>query len=150
LRLFTRTALCLEVELVRKEPLPPITWQQFQRTDPGAEVSIRFGRGSKEHFRDAVHFWLAVLGYWFRDANRSEAEAFFARLVGDSYTLCQEISCEELGRIVQWYDFVETAHDFSPHEPFCRAWLVYDTGIEIATLAETQQVFTVFSWELND
>jgi len=51
---------------------------------------------------------------------------------------------------VQWYDFVETPHNFSPHEQVCQAWLVYDIGINIVTLAETSEEFVVFSWELHD
>jgi hypothetical protein len=150
LRPFTRAALRSEEDQVRKEPLPPLEWQQFKRLDPGAEVIILFGRGSKQHFRDTAHFWLTVLHYWFRDSPLSDTEAFFAEFLDDEHTVCKEISCEEFRRIVQWYDFVETPHNFSPHEQVCQAWLVYDIGINIVTLAETSEEFVVFSWELHD
>jgi hypothetical protein len=150
LSLFTRASLRASAGQARNEGLPPLEWQQFQRIDPGAEVIMLVGRGSKEHFRDAVHFWLAVLGYWFRDSPFSDAETFFTRVLDDHYTQCKEISLEEWSRIVRRYDFVETPHDFSPHGRFCRAWLVYDAGTEIAALAETNGEFAVFSWELND
>ncbi len=97
---FTRAALRAEEDQVRKEPLPPLEWQQFKRLDPGAEVIILFGRGSKQHFRDAGHFWLTVLHYWFRDSPLSDTEAFFAAFLDDEHTVCKEISCEEFSTTV--------------------------------------------------
>jgi len=64
--------------------------------------------------------------------------------------LCQEISFERFREIVQWYDFVESEHDFSPHRQFCQSWLVFEVGTEIAILAETDKEFVVFYWELYD
>ncbi len=147
---FTRASLRSEADQVRKEPLLPIVWEQFKWLPPASEVIIQFGRGSKEHFRDATHFWLVVLRYWFRKAAFSEEDTFFAWILRDKYTQCEEISFEEWRKIVQGYDFVETAHDFTPHGRVYRAWRVYDTIGEVAALAETQEEFTVFSWELYD
>ena len=147
---FTRAALRSEIEQVRKEALPPIEWQEFKSIDPGAEVIIQFGCGARGDFRDAVHFWLTALIYRSHASNVPDVETFFANILENDYTLCQEISCERFREFVQWYDFVESDHDFFPHGQFCQAWLVFDVGTEIAVLAETDEEFAVFSWILYD
>lgn len=147
---FNHAALRSEIEQVRKEALLPIMWQKFKRIDPGSEVFIQFGRGARENFRDAIHFWLTVLIYWSHAANFPDVEIFFANTLDDKYTLCREIAFEKFREIVQWYNFVESEHDFSPHGKFRQAWLVFDVGTEIAILAETDEEFAVFSWELDD
>ena len=146
----TRAALRSAIEQVRKEALLPIAWQEFKRIGPGAEDIIQFGHGARENFREAVHFWLTVLVYRSHDANFPDIETFFANVLENEYTLCQEISFEKFRELVQWYDFVESEHDFSPHGQFCQAWLVFEVGTEIAVLAETDEEFVVFCWELYD
>ena len=147
---FNQVTLRSQIDQVRKEPLQPVRWQEFKRISPGAEDIIQFGRSSKNHFRDAVHFWLTVLVYWSQNANFSNVETFFANILGNKYTLCQEISFERFHKLVQRYNFVESDHDFSLHGKFCQAWLVFDVGTEIAILVERDEEFTIFSWELFD
>lgn len=147
---FNQTTLRSEVDRVRKEPLPPIEWQEFKRISPGAEDIIQFGRGPRNLFRDVVHFWLTVLVYWSQNANFPDVETFFANYLGDEYTQCQGISAERFRKLVQWYDFVESEHDFSPHGKFREAWQAYEVLLEIALLAETDEEFVVFFWELFD
>lgn len=147
---FNQATLRSQMDQVRKEPLLPIAWQKFKRISPGAEDIIQFGRGTRKNFRDVVHFWLTVLVYWSHNANFPDIETFFANILDSEYTLCQEISFEKFCELAQWYDFVESEHDFSPHGQFCQAWVVFQVGTEIAILAETDGEFVVFSWELFD
>jgi hypothetical protein len=144
----TRKTLRSALDQVRKESLPPVSQQEFGKTEPYSELKIWFQRGSKEHFHDAGHFWLVVLLSQAR--NVADAERFLQGLLNDRYTLCKEISREEFTKTVQFYDFVEIDHDFSLHGQFQQAWLVYDVGTEIAVLAETNCEFVAFVWELLD
>ena len=53
-------------------------------------------------------------------------------------------------RTIQWYNFVEDEQVFSLRGSVQHTWQVYDEGIELALLAETQSEFAAFYWELND
>jgi len=150
LNLFTGPALRSAVAQIRKEPMPPLTWQEFESSGPHSVVKIEFARGSKEYFRDAIHFWIVFLQSHFRHANLSNADTFFHTLQQDRYTQCQELSQEEFMRTIQWYNFVEDEQVFSLRGSVQHTWQVYDEGIELALLAETQSEFAAFYWELND
>lgn len=155
---FTRDALRSVVTQVRKDPTPPLAWQEFEQVGPHSTVKIQWGRGSKEHFRDANHFWLVFLDYQFRHSNPVDvrtsipldADTFVHRCLRDPYTQCQAISSEEFIRGVRWYNFVEGEYPFSLQGAVQQAWCVYDEGIETALLAEAEHEFAAFYWELND
>jgi hypothetical protein len=104
---FTRDALRSVVTQIRREPTPPLAWQEFEQVQLHSTVKIQWSRGSKEHFRDASHFWVVFLYAQFRHANLVDADIFFHAYLQDPYTQCQDISFEEFARRVQWYNFVE-------------------------------------------
>lgn len=155
---FTRDTLRSVVTQIRKEPTAPLAWQEFEVAHPHSTVKIQWGRGSKEHFRDANHFWLVFLDTQFRhtipiDGRTStplDADTFVHRYLRDPYTQCQEIPTEEFARRVQWYSFIEDGDPFVLQGVVQQAWCVYDENTELALLAETETEFAAFYWGLND
>lgn len=152
--LFTRAALLSAVAQIRKEPTPFLVWQEFEQISLHSIVIVQWSRGSKEHFRDAIHFWVVFLHYQFRHSASVDANAFFHAYLQDAYTQCQEISAEEFHSSVreylQGYSFFEGNQDFALQGAFQQAWCVYNEGVELALLVETESEFVAFYWELLD
>jgi hypothetical protein len=145
----TREIFRLLIDQLRKEPIPPISRQEFEKIDTYTEVKIRFLRGSREHFQSAGYFWLMVILSEISNGTPSDPEWFLQTMLSNKNTRSQEISREEFTKTVQLYDFVENEHNFSLSGQFQQAWLMYD-GIETGVLAETDCEFVAFFWELID
>jgi hypothetical protein len=57
---------------------------------------------------------------------------------------------EELIQVIHHYDFMEGKHDYIPRGEFQQAWVVYDVGVELAIIAESDCEFIAFCWESYD
>ena len=136
--------------LLQNEAIPLISRQEYQKMDGKAEAIIRIQRGLKHHFRNAGHFWLMVILSEIRNETLSNPEWYLQAMLNERNICSQEISHEEFKKNVQLYDFVKEKHDFSLHGQFRQAWLMYDKAAETAVLAETDDEFVAFFWELLD
>jgi hypothetical protein len=147
-KLLSREALYEAVDQISKEQTPPLEVQEFDQEDfehPEAEESIWFLRGAKSDYRDAVHFWLKALQYVLE--REVPHRAFGRESLYNENTLCEEISREEVNRVIIWGNSLKTKHDFHLKGQFQRAWLMSNSWNDISALAMTDREFVAFFWE---
>lgn len=146
--MFTREALYAAVNNVRKEPAPPLEIQVFGQYDfehPDSEESIWFLRGSRDDYRDAVHFWLKALQHVLETS--IPHRTFGRASLYDENTLCKKISYKDFLKILTRNTGLKTAHDFHLNGRFQQAWLMSDEGLDLSALAQTDREFVAFFWD---
>lgn len=143
----SREALFAIVDQVSKEPTPPLEVVDFHNM--GDIQVIEFYRASRSDYRDAGHFWIKVFQYEIE--RFSPLPAFEPGLLSYQVTLCKEISLETLTEEINKHDFlVNREHDFALRGQFQRAWIMWESDMDIALLAMTDREFVAFFWTLTD
>lgn len=146
--MFTREALYAAVSSVCKELAPSLEVQAFEQDafeHPESEESIWFLRGSKDDYRDSVHFWLKALQCVLEKS--VPHRAFGRASLYDENTLCKKISLHEFLRILTRGNRLKTEHDFRLRGNFQQAWLMSDDGLDLSALAQTDREFVAFFWD---